>query len=79
MPHVRFIIADRGVRPRVCGCSSRSRRTGNSCRARSREKRRAIAAKKQRERVLTSTIEGYSRRIDVLEGDIAKLRERPKR
>jgi murein DD-endopeptidase MepM/ murein hydrolase activator NlpD len=39
-------------------------------------KRRAIEAKKQRERVLTSTIQRYSRRIDVLEGDIVTLEAR---
>ena len=40
------------------------------------QKRRAIEAKKKRERVLTSTIEGYSRRIGVLERDISTLRAR---
>jgi murein DD-endopeptidase MepM/ murein hydrolase activator NlpD len=40
------------------------------------QKRRAIEVKKKRERVLTSTIEGYSRRITVLERDISSLRAR---
>jgi murein DD-endopeptidase MepM/ murein hydrolase activator NlpD len=40
------------------------------------QKRRAIEVKKKRERVLTSTIEGYSRRITVLERDISALRSR---
>jgi peptidoglycan hydrolase CwlO-like protein len=40
------------------------------------QKRRAIEAKKKTERVLTSTIERYSRRIGVLERDIAGMRAR---
>ena len=40
------------------------------------QKRRAIETKKKRERVLTGTIEGYSRRITVLERDISSLRAR---
>jgi len=39
-------------------------------------KKRAIAEKKGRERVLTTTISGYTRRIDVLEGDINVLQAR---
>src|SRR5215204_2396879 len=38
--------------------------------------KRAIAEKKGRERVLTTTISGYTRRIDVLEGDINVLQAR---
>jgi murein DD-endopeptidase MepM/ murein hydrolase activator NlpD len=40
------------------------------------EKRRQIEQKKQRERVLTTTIEGYTERIDVLQGDISTLQAR---
>jgi len=40
------------------------------------QKRKQIASKKKRERVLTGTIEGYSRRIRVLERDITTLRTR---
>jgi peptidoglycan DL-endopeptidase CwlO len=40
------------------------------------EKREQIDAKKDRERVLTSTIEGYTDRIDTLQGDITSLQER---
>jgi murein DD-endopeptidase MepM/ murein hydrolase activator NlpD len=43
------------------------------------QKRRAIEAKKKRERVLTSTIAGYSRRISVLEREISSLRARQAR
>jgi peptidoglycan DL-endopeptidase CwlO len=39
-------------------------------------KRRAIAKKKSRERVLTTTISGYTKRITVLEGDIDVLQAR---
>jgi murein DD-endopeptidase MepM/ murein hydrolase activator NlpD len=39
-------------------------------------KKRAIEQKKGRERVLTTTISGYTRRIDVLEGDINVLQAR---
>ena len=42
-------------------------------------KRRAIAEKKSKERVLTSTISAYSERIDVLEGDIGVLQARQTR
>jgi murein DD-endopeptidase MepM/ murein hydrolase activator NlpD len=40
------------------------------------EKRRQIDRKKDRERVLTTTIEGYTHRIDDLQGDITSLQER---
>jgi murein DD-endopeptidase MepM/ murein hydrolase activator NlpD len=40
------------------------------------EKRREIKRKKARERVLTTTIEGYTRRIELLQGDIAALQSR---
>jgi murein DD-endopeptidase MepM/ murein hydrolase activator NlpD len=40
------------------------------------EKRREIERKKDRERVLTTTIEGYTERIDSLQGDISSLQER---
>ncbi|HEX6020763.1 MAG TPA: peptidoglycan DD-metalloendopeptidase family protein [Solirubrobacter sp.] len=40
------------------------------------QKRKQIAAKKHRERVLTSTIAGYTRRINALERDISRLRAR---
>jgi murein DD-endopeptidase MepM/ murein hydrolase activator NlpD len=40
------------------------------------EKRRQVERKKDRERVLTTTIEGYTKRIDVLEGDITTLQAR---
>ena len=40
------------------------------------EKRRQIDRKKDRERVLTTTIEGYTNRIDDLQGDISTLQER---
>jgi murein DD-endopeptidase MepM/ murein hydrolase activator NlpD len=43
------------------------------------QKRRAIESKKKRERVLTSTIAGYSRRITVLEREISSLRARQAR
>ena len=39
-------------------------------------KRRQIEAKKGRERVLTTTISGYTRRIDTLQGDITQLQTR---
>jgi murein DD-endopeptidase MepM/ murein hydrolase activator NlpD len=39
-------------------------------------KKRAIAKKKGRERVLTTTISGYTKRINVLEGDIDVLQAR---
>jgi murein DD-endopeptidase MepM/ murein hydrolase activator NlpD len=39
-------------------------------------KKRAIDQKKGRERVLTTTISGYTKRIDVLEGDINVLQAR---
>ena len=42
-------------------------------------KKRAIAEKKGRERVLTSTITAYTERIDVLEGDITVLQARQTR
>ncbi len=40
------------------------------------EKRREIDRKKDRERVLTTTIEGYTHRIDSLQGDISSLQQR---
>src|SRR5688572_20897309 len=40
------------------------------------EKRRQIERKKDRERVLTTTIQGYTERIDSLQGDISTLQER---
>jgi murein DD-endopeptidase MepM/ murein hydrolase activator NlpD len=40
------------------------------------EKRRQIERKKDRERLLTSTIEGYTDRIENLQGDITNLEER---
>src|SRR5262245_8507888 len=40
------------------------------------EKRREIERKKRRERVLTTTIEGFSKRIGVLQGDITTLQAR---
>jgi murein DD-endopeptidase MepM/ murein hydrolase activator NlpD len=40
------------------------------------EKRREIDRKKDRERVLTTTIQGYTERIDSLQGDISSLQER---
>ena len=40
------------------------------------EKRQQIEQKKHRERLLTSTIEGYTDRIDNLQGDISGLQER---
>ena len=43
------------------------------------QKRRAIEAKKKRERSLTSTIAGYSRRIGALEREISALRARQAR
>ena len=42
-------------------------------------KKRAIAEKKSKERVLTSTISAYTERIDVLEGDISVLQARQTR
>ena len=42
-------------------------------------KRRAIAEKKSRERVLTSTISSFTERINVLEGDISVLQARQTR
>ncbi len=42
-------------------------------------KKRAIAEKKGRERVLTSTISAYTERIDLLEGDISVLQARQTR
>jgi murein DD-endopeptidase MepM/ murein hydrolase activator NlpD len=40
------------------------------------EKRREIERKKDKERVLTTTIEGYTERIDDLQGDITSLQAR---
>jgi murein DD-endopeptidase MepM/ murein hydrolase activator NlpD len=40
------------------------------------EKRREIDRKKDRERLLTTTIQGYTERIDSLQGDISSLQER---
>jgi peptidoglycan DL-endopeptidase CwlO len=40
------------------------------------EKRRAIERKKDRERVLTTTISSYTKRINVLQGDITTLQTR---
>jgi murein DD-endopeptidase MepM/ murein hydrolase activator NlpD len=40
------------------------------------EKRRAIERKKDRERVLTTTISGYTRKINALQGDITQLQTR---
>lgn len=75
MPHVRFIIAVAAM-PLVLWLFVPVASNGQQLQNKIEDKRRAITAKKKRERVLTTTIEGYSRRIDVLEGDIAKLRER---
>src|SRR5215216_1579916 len=40
------------------------------------EKRRAIERKKGRERVLTTTISSYTKRINALQGDITTLQTR---
>src|SRR5215204_6366247 len=40
------------------------------------EKRREIERKKDKERVLTTTISSYTERIDLLEGDITTLQSR---
>ena len=40
------------------------------------QKRKQIEKKKQRERVLTTTIQSYTKRIGLLEGDIATLQAR---
>jgi murein DD-endopeptidase MepM/ murein hydrolase activator NlpD len=75
MAHVRFIIAVAAV-PLVLWLFVPVASNGQQLQRKIEDKRRAIETKKKRERVLTTTIEGYSRRIHVLEGDIAKLRER---
>ncbi len=49
---------------------------GAPLQSRIEEKRRQIERKKDRERVLTTTIEGYTHRIDHLQGDITTLQER---
>jgi len=49
---------------------------GAPLQSRIEEKRRQIERKKDRERVLTTTIQGYTERIDVLEGDISVLQAR---
>ena len=49
---------------------------GAPLQSRIEEKRRQIDEKKRRERVLTTTIQSYSRRIDVLQGDITTLQAR---
>ncbi|MBE2315666.1 peptidoglycan DD-metalloendopeptidase family protein [Solirubrobacter sp. CPCC 204708] len=50
--------------------------SGQSLQEKIAKKERQIEAKKRRERTLTSTIERYSQRIDVLQGDITTLQER---
>jgi peptidoglycan DL-endopeptidase CwlO len=50
--------------------------SGQSVQDKIASKQRQIEAKKQRERALTSTIERYSDRIDVLQGDITTLQAR---
>ena len=75
MSHVRFIIAIAAV-PLVLWLVVPVASNGQQLQKKIEQKRQAIGAKKKRERVLTSTIERYSRRIDVLEDDIATLRNR---
>jgi murein DD-endopeptidase MepM/ murein hydrolase activator NlpD len=53
--------------------------SGQSLQDKIAKKQRQIEAKKQRERVLTSTIESYSRRINLLQGDISTLQNRQTR
>ena len=65
MPHVRIIIAVAAM-PLVLWLFVPVASNGQQLQSKIEQKRRAIAAKKKRERVLTTTIEGYSRRIDVL-------------
>ena len=75
MAHVRLIIAVAAV-PLLLWLFLPVASNGQQLQRKIEEKRRAISAKKHRERVLTTTIEGYSRRIRVLEDDIATLRAR---
>ena len=76
MTHVRLLIAVAAV-PFALWLFLPVASNGQQLQRKIEDKRRAIEAKKKRERVLTTTIEGYSRRIRVLEGDIARLRGTP--
>ena len=75
MSHIRLILAVAAV-PLVLWLVVPVASNGQQLQRKIEEKRKAIETKKKRERVLTTTIEGYSRRIRVLEGDIATLRAR---
>jgi murein DD-endopeptidase MepM/ murein hydrolase activator NlpD len=75
MGHARLIIAVAAV-PLLLWLFVPVPSGGQQLQRKIESKRRAIETKKKRERVLTGTIESYSRRIGLLEDDIAKLRER---
>ena len=75
MPQVRLIIALAAI-PFALWLFVPVVSNGQQLQRKIEQKRRAIETKKKRERVLTGTIEGYSRRITVLERDISSLRAR---
>ena len=75
MPQARLIIALAAI-PLALWLFVPVASNGQQLQRKIEQKRRAIETRKKRERVLTSTIEGYSRRIGVLERDITTLRAR---
>ena len=75
MPHLRLIVAAVLV-PLSLWLFLPVPSNGQSLQEKISKKERQIAAKKRKERVLTSTIETYSRRINLLQGDISTLQAR---
>ena len=75
MPHLRLIVAAVLV-PFAVWLFLPVPSSGQSLQEKISKKERQIAAKKRKERVLTSTIETYSRRINLLQGDISTLQAR---
>ncbi len=75
MSQVRLIIALAAV-PFVVWLFLPVQSNGQQLQRKIEDKRKAIESKKRRERSLTSTIEGYSRRINLLQGDISTLQAR---
>lgn len=75
MSHARLIAALVAV-PFVVWLFLPVASNGQQLQQKIQDKQKQIEAKKRRERSLTSTIEGYSRRINVLQGDISTLQAR---
>lgn len=75
MAHARLILALAAL-PFVVWLFMPVASNGQQLQRKIEEKRKQIESKKRRERSLTSTIEGYSQRIDVLQGDISTLQAR---